>query len=329
MLTTPRPKALILAAGFGTRLRPLTDSRAKPSLPILGIPTFWYSVWHLKNELGIEEFAINLSHAPDSVRQACADPDLQKKLKVRFYFSDETSNILGSSGALWKIRDWVGDSKLIVCNGDTISFPSWRRMFEFHEQTQAMLTLHLRPFKDKIAYTIIDCDSWGKVLALLPAQTEGTMFTGCYVVEPSALLMLPPEKSELRKTLLEPLLAQGRLYGFSEDIGWFDTGAINAFAQTQLSLLTKMPFCRNLVEIKMQEAVPGCWVPKTWTKGQIERLVFRPPVVLNGSFEQWLSNSKSYGPRFVGLNPPQNFSSESETENALVSEDFTFALEEF
>lgn len=298
-------KALVLAAGLGTRLRPLTLFRAKPSLPVVGVPTLWYGAWHLKEALGIKDFAINLGHAAESLRQAGDDSLLQKKTGISFYYSDESAQILGSSGVLAKLAGWIAKGTLAVCNGDSICFPSWKKMLEFHSSKKSKLTLHIRKFSNNSeSYTNIETDSDGRVLALKARTVSGVMFSGSYLIEPSLLPRLPSSgPSELGPILLEPLIRERELFAFREDIEWFDTGTIAAFAEVQFALARQIPYARKLIELKMCEVEKECWIPREWAKkGGIKSL--KGPVVLTGEQEKWAKLSQSFGPRFVGIEPP-------------------------
>lgn len=297
-------RALILAAGFGTRLRPLTENHAKPALPVVGVPGFWYGAWHLSRTLKVREFAINLCHAPQSVIDAASDADLRKITGATFHFSDESKGILGSSGALKQLVDWVGRETLAVLNGDSISLPSWERMLEAHRKSGALLTMHVRKFADEAeSYTDIAVSGSGKVAELRDKASRGVMFDGAYLIEPQCIARLPKGKSELRPSLLEPLINEGKLYAFREDIELIDMGTVASYARAQFDLLKRMPALRPLVEVKMREEFNGCWVPKDW-KVNAGRPGLRAPVVVSGPQEQWASTAAVLGPNFVGVFPP-------------------------
>ncbi len=297
-------KALVLAAGLGTRLRPLTYGRAKPSLPVVGIPAFWYGAWHLKSELRIGSFMINVSHAPDTVREAGDDLELKKFTGISFKYSDESAQVLGSSGALWKLTDWIGSDLLAVINGDCICFPAWTRMAEFHRASKALLTLHVRSFSNAAEpYTNIQIGADGRVLSLGEKASQGTMFTGGYLLEPELLERLPAGVSELRPTLLEPLIKEGRLFAFREELEWFDTGSIATYAAAQFELTHKLPLARKLIEAKMREDSPDCWVPRSWSHNA-GKPALSQPVVMTGLQSEWAEHGSVFGPRFIGIEPP-------------------------
>ena len=297
-------KALVLAAGLGTRLRPLTLARAKPALPVLGIPAFWFGAWHLAKELSASELAINMSHLAPTVRDAAADQALTAFTGVRFHFSDESDELLGSSGALWKLRDWIGSGTLAVCNGDSICFPPWKRMLEQHRRTKALITMHVRAFANEAdQYTDIKVADDGRITALAPKAASGVMFDGPYLFEPELLARLPAGVSELRPTLLEPLMAEGKLYAVREDIPLIDVGTVASYARAQFELLRIMPQARPLVEAKMREENSGVWVPRDW-KHASGKPGFTGPVVMTGNQEEWACHSIFYGPHFVGIEPP-------------------------
>lgn len=299
---TVRTKGLVLAAGLGTRLRPLTDDVAKPALPVLGIPTVWYSLLHLARSLQLSEIAVNISHAPDTMKKVLDDPTFRSMIGIPIYISDETSEILGSSGALWKLKDWVGNSTLAVVNADCICPLNWRRLEKQHQRSKGLMTIHVRKHESSPeSYTDIEIDAYSRVISFREKTSSGTMFSGAYFIEPEALKRLPAGKSELKNTLLDPLSKERILFACSEEVSWLDTGSISTFAQTQFELLRQVPDFRDLVSHRMKEVRSGSWIPIEWESTDGITLV--SPCVLNGNKSQWMKANSvvQYGPNFIGL----------------------------
>jgi NDP-sugar pyrophosphorylase family protein len=211
-----------------------------------------------------------------------------------------------------------------VTNGDTISRPSWKKMLAFHKEKRATVTLHARSFKEtNELYTALKIDSDGRVLDFGPKAKSGTMFSGSYLFEAAALRLLPDGVSELRPTILEPLIKEQKLFAFQEDVDWLDTGTLGSFSEAQFELLHRMPQWRKLVEVKMREEADGCWVPKKWRKVKVE---LHAPVVLTGDQESWNRVADAFGPRFIGIEEPA-FDGTTPTEDALVCSGHIHKLE--
>jgi mannose-1-phosphate guanylyltransferase/phosphomannomutase len=251
---------------------------------------------------------INVGHAPDTLRSAAAEPALSRFADIDFKVSDESSEILGSSGALAKLSDWVGNELLAVVNGDVVNFPSWKKMVAFHRQRGAGITLHSRPFDGGTEpYTHLKLDAHGRITNFVDKQKAGIMFSGAYLIEPEILKRLPTGKSDLRKTLLEPMAAAVNkdpgLFAFEEKSEWLDCGNVTAFAAAQFELLKRFSAARPLVEATMKEISPGCWVPREWKAAGMK---FTPPAVVCGLESDWIrSGLSSAGPCFAGLAAPQ------------------------
>src|SRR4051812_38455198 len=107
-------KGVVLAAGFGTRLRPLTELYPKPLIPFAGTTPLELALWQL-GRAGIDENAVNSHHRPDLIDAYVASNPLKQKLKV----SHETE-ILGTGGCYNPLRAWQGDNDLVVLNGDVV-----------------------------------------------------------------------------------------------------------------------------------------------------------------------------------------------------------------
>src|ERR1700675_2398062 len=132
-------KAMILAAGYGARLWPLTGHRTKPALSVLGKPLGGYVAEYLVQQ-GIEDVIVNLHHRPDSVRAALGDGS---QFGVRLQYVHEPF-ILGTSGALDNARAMIGAETFVVINGKLITDIDLHAAIETHQRTGAMATLVLR-----------------------------------------------------------------------------------------------------------------------------------------------------------------------------------------
>src|SRR6266481_4434101 len=133
-------RAMILSAGYGTRLWPLTEDRTKPALPILGKPLVGYVAEYLMG-YGCKEIVVNLHHRPDSVRRALGDG---AQFGVSLNYIEEPV-ILGTSGALDNARHLLDQETFIVINGKIITDIDLDAAMETHRQTKALATLVLLP----------------------------------------------------------------------------------------------------------------------------------------------------------------------------------------
>jgi len=124
-------KAMILAAGYGERLWPLTCDRTKPALPVLGKPLVGYVAEYLA-KYGIEDVIVNLHHQPESVRRALGDGS---DFGVRLQYVHEPV-ILGTSGALDNARAFLADDTFVVVNGKLITDLDLNAAFESARPTR-------------------------------------------------------------------------------------------------------------------------------------------------------------------------------------------------
>ena len=133
-------KAMILAAGYGTRLRPLTYTRPKPMVTICNRPLIGYTIENFI-EAGVTEIIINLHHLPQAIEQFAVDT---YGTQVRFHFSREPE-ILGTGGGVRKVKPILENEKeFYLVNGDTIQFPPFEALQEARHSTDALAALTLR-----------------------------------------------------------------------------------------------------------------------------------------------------------------------------------------
>src|SRR5260370_993212 len=144
-------KGMILAAGYGERLWPLTADRTKPALPVLGKPLVGYVAEYLA-QAGIPDVIVNRHHQPDSVRRALGDGS-QLGVKLRYVHESE---ILGTSGALDNARDLLAGNTLVVVNGKLITDLDLNAALETHRRTAALATLVLKENPQRERFSTVE-----------------------------------------------------------------------------------------------------------------------------------------------------------------------------
>ena len=144
-------KAIILAAGFGTRLFPLTIDRTKPAIPFLGKPLVGYVAEYLA-KFGFTEVVVNLHHQPDSVIDALGDGS---RFGVHIDYTHEVPDILGTAGALDRAREFLGDEAFLIINGKIITDIDISEAVETHRKSGAIATMVLKPNTKREKFTIV------------------------------------------------------------------------------------------------------------------------------------------------------------------------------
>src|SRR5512145_995351 len=158
-------KALILAAGAGTRLRPLTDSCPKPMLPIAGRPLLEWTLLGLRH-YGIEAVALNLHHLPDIVQAGLGDGS---RFGMQLHYAYE-SKLLGTAGALHNFPGFF-DQPFLVIYGDLLLDLDLDDLINFHRERYALLTLALKHTDTPQSQGMIEVDPSGRVLQFVEKPT--------------------------------------------------------------------------------------------------------------------------------------------------------------
>jgi mannose-1-phosphate guanylyltransferase len=230
-------KAMILAAGLGVRLRPLTLLRAKPALPVLNRPLLHWTLERLA-AAGVEDVIVNLHHLPQTVVAAVGDGSA---FGVRVTYSRERT-ILGTGGGPRRVRRLLGDGPVLMVNGDVVFDVDLGRLFERHRASGARATLLLRPNPDPQRYGPVVTGRDGRIRSLVgrPRRARGTvsLFTGIHVLDPALLEGLPPGASDSVRDLYVPLVAAGEPpFGVRLRGAWYDLGDPKAYLRSQLAML--------------------------------------------------------------------------------------------
>jgi NDP-sugar pyrophosphorylase family protein len=184
-------RAIVLSAGYGTRLWPLTEDRTKPALPILGKPLVGYVAEYLAG-YGIDEIVVNLHHRPDSVRRALGDGS---RFGVKLHYVEEPL-ILGTSGALDNTREFFEHETFVVVNGKIITDIDLNAALETHRKANAIATLVLLPNARRERFSMVETEA-GRITGFggMPVADGGgetpLMFTGIHILEPRIFEYVP------------------------------------------------------------------------------------------------------------------------------------------
>lgn len=230
-------KAMVLAAGLGLRMRPLTLLRAKPALPVMNRPLIHWTLDQLR-VLDVREVIVNLHHLPRTVTRAAGDG---KEFGLHVQYSRER-RILGTGGGPRKVRALLGDEPLLLVNGDVLFDFDLRRLVAAHRAAKADVTLGLVPNPDPRRYSRVVMGADGRILSLAdrprPMRGRAWLFTGVQVLEPRLLDRLPRGASDTVRDLYVPLIAEGaRVTGIPLQGAWYDFGSPPLYLASQLALL--------------------------------------------------------------------------------------------
>src|SRR5690349_13594137 len=177
-------RAIILSAGYGTRVWPLTEDRTKPALPILGKPLVGYVAEYIAS-YGFDEIVVNLHHRPESVRAALGDGS---KFGVQLHYVEEPI-ILGTSGALDNTREFFQNDTFLAINGKIITDIDLSAALETHRNTNAIATLVLLANKRRERFSVVQVDQeqitgFGGMPEAKGDGPAPLMFTGIQILEP-------------------------------------------------------------------------------------------------------------------------------------------------
>lgn len=225
-------KAMVLAAGQGTRLRPLTDTLPKALVPVAGRPMIDYPLLLLRH-YGIGEVIINLHHLGEKIESYLGDG---ARFGLKISYSRE-AQLLDTGGGLLKAKPFLADDAFLVINTDVLIDLNLAELIAYHRRKKASVTLVLRADENADGYGSIDIDSRGKICRFLKTKsphppagaTETLMFTGVQILDPRVFDFMddkpkPRKFGTTTETYPRMLTAGEALYGFRFDGFWQDLG---------------------------------------------------------------------------------------------------------
>ncbi|MEF3308413.1 sugar phosphate nucleotidyltransferase [Paenibacillus sp. GYB004] len=250
-------KAVIMAGGKGTRLRPLTCQLPKPMVPLLNRPCMEYIIELLKKH-GITQIGVTMQFMPEVIRSYFGDG---REYGVElFYFEEESP--LGTAGSVKNASAFL-DERFIVISGDALTDFDLSRAIEYHRRKEALATIVLTRVDHPLEYGVVMTDEDDKVIRFLekPDWSEvfsDTVNTGIYVMEPEVLQWVEEGKEQDFSNDLFPLLMRRGepLYGYAAEGYWSDIGNLTQYRQAQFDMLDR----KVDVRIQAKEWKPGIFV---------------------------------------------------------------------
>src|SRR6266567_2370324 len=231
-------KAVVMAGGEGTRLRPLTSNQPKPMVPIVGKPCMEHILELLRTH-GFDDVIVTVAFLPQAIRGYFGDGDA---LGIEVSYSVEESP-LGTAGSVRLAADQL-DETFLVISGDALCDVDLTKLVEFHRDRGAAVTIGLKSVENPLEFGIVVTDDEGKVERFLEKPTWSQVFsdtinTGIYVLEPEVLRHIPTDRPyDFSKELFPLLLEMGRpLYGYVMDGYWQDIGNLDQYRQANYDAL--------------------------------------------------------------------------------------------
>ena len=244
---------MILAAGFGTRLKPITDNLPKPLFPVLNRPILEHTLQFLSKQ-SIREIAINLHHQPEKIIDYFGDG---KDFGVNLHYSKE-EEILGTAGGIKKLQSFLKDETFLVINSDVLADIDLNNALEFHKEKKSKLTLVVRQDSNTEKYKPILRTEEGRIVNFLghtinnSDPTTQVMFTGIQIMEPDIFSRIPENKFCGTTEDVFPGMIKDELpvYGYLHEGYWIDMGTRETYIQAQVDamdgkLLLKTTSSRN------------------------------------------------------------------------------------
>lgn len=268
-------KAMILAAGVGSRLDPLTRQTPKPMVPIVNKPVITHIIDDLKKH-GITQIMVNLHYLGDVIADYLGDGS-RFGIPITCVQEDQ---LWGDAGSVKRAEEFFKDGTFLIVGGDDISDMDLSALFQFHADRRATGTIALTDVDDPSQFGIVLTDDDGRINRFLE-KPKGEVFsktanTGVYVLEPEVFDLIPPNTFYgFGNDVFPQLLASGKpFYGFRTHSYWKDVGNIGVYRQTNFDALSG----KVEVSLPMPKQSEGVYVGDNTTVDPSATL--QPPVAL-------------------------------------------------
>jgi mannose-1-phosphate guanylyltransferase len=231
--------AVVLVGGFGTRLRPLTNTVPKAMLPIAHVPLLVRLIGQLEAG-GVDHVTLALGFLPEPFVAAFPDGRCGG-VELGYAIEPEP---LDTAGAIRFAADHAGiDDTFVVANGDVLTDLSIADLVAAHRAADAEATIHLIGVEDPSAFGVVELDDSGRIVRFVEKPPPGTepsnlINAGTYVLEPSVLERIPlGERSSIERDTFPAIASAGRFYALATDDYWIDAGRPDLYRQANLDLV--------------------------------------------------------------------------------------------
>lgn len=287
-------KAMILAAGLGTRLRPLTEEISKPMVPIVNRPVMEHIV-ELLSLHGFRQVYVNLHYYPDFITGHFGDGS-EWGVSITYSFEEE---LLGTAGGMKKLEGELGGDTFLVISGDALTDIDLTGLIEYHRGHGGVASLVTTPVSDPSKYGVVILDEERRITGFQekPSREEAVSFlanSGIYVFESEVLEMIPEGFYDFGSQLFPRFLEEGTaFYGYLHNDYWNDVGSFEEYKAGNFDALTG----------KVRVRIPGVRIGEDVWIGEetvIDEEVLMVGPVCIGSHCHVKRGARLFGPLVVG-----------------------------
>ncbi|HKZ27604.1 MAG TPA: NDP-sugar synthase [Rubrobacteraceae bacterium] len=258
-------RAIVLAAGKGTRLFPLTGEIPKPMAPVVDTPIIRH-IFDLLARHGVTEARVNVHYLADALLGTYGEESRVNGMSIRLVREEELSGTAGGVKNLAGITPASEfDETFVVVSGDALTDVDIKDLVTFHKEKDALATIALHRVYDTSEFGVVEVDEEGNILGFqekpAPAEAISTLAnTGVYVLEPRALEYIPENAFfDFAKDVFPRLLEEGeRFTGYEGNFYWSDIGTLETYRQAQYDVLSG----RVRVKIPGEKHGESLWVGK-------------------------------------------------------------------
>jgi len=287
-------RAMILAAGLGTRLRPLTEEISKPMVPIVNRPVMEHIVDLLARH-GFHRLYVNLHYHPDIITRHFGDGE-RWGLSITYSHEEE---LLGTAGGVKKLQDELEGETFLVISGDALTDLDLTSLLAFHKAHGRMATLVITRVNDPSKYGVVITEEDGRIIGFQekPSREEAESFvanSGIYVFEPEVLEMIPQGFYDFGSQLFPRFLEEGiPFYGYRHTDYWNDVGSMEEYKAGNFDALAG----------KVKVSIPGVRIgDDVWIGDETvieEEVVMVGPICI-GAHCEVRKGARLFGPLVVG-----------------------------
>lgn len=235
-------KAVIMAGGEGTRLRPLTSHRPKPLVPALNMPIMEHIVLLLK-EHGIVDIVVTLHYLADEIEGYFGDGS---EWGVNIVYSVEDTP-LGTAGSVKQAEEFLRDDTFIIISGDALTDINLDKAIKYHQEKKSLVSIVLSHVPNPLEFGVVITDDSGHIRRFLEKPSWGEVFsdtvnTGMYILEPEILDYMEMGKNyDWSQHIFPQILSEGKpIYGYvMDDDYWCDVGNLNQYREAQYTVMDR------------------------------------------------------------------------------------------